>query len=139
MPIQAAGAAGVEGTVEVFEQYAAGLVDLDGFSHIILLYQFHQSSGYDLSVVPFLDDKPHGLFATRAPRRPNPVGLSIVRLNRVENGILHISNVDILDETPLLDIKPYVPAFDQPGEVRSGWIEDVGESISDYSADNRFK
>ena len=139
MPIQAAGAAGVEGTVEVFEQYAAGLVDLDGFSHIILLYQFHQSSGYDLSVVPFLDDKPHGLFATRAPRRPNPVGLSIVRLNRVENGILHISNVDILDETPLLDIKPYVPAFDQPGEVRSGWIEDVRESISDYSADNRFK
>lgn len=139
MPIQAAGAAGIEGTVEVFEQYAAGLVDLDGFSHIILLYQFHQSSGYDLSVVPFLDDKPHGLFATRAPRRPNPVGLSIVRLNRVENGILHISNVDILDETPLLDIKPYVPAFDQPGEVRSGWIEDVGESISDYSADNRFK
>ena len=138
MPIQAAGASGVEGTVKVFEEYVAGLEDLDGFSHVILLYQFHQSAGYELSVVPFLDDKPHGLFATRAPRRPNPIGLSIVMLNNVIDGILHISNVDILDETPLLDIKPYVPAFDQQNNVRSGWIEDARNRIADYSADDRF-
>lgn len=139
MPIQAAGASGVEGTIEVFEEYTAGLADLDGFSHIILLYQFHQSAGYDLSVVPFLDDKPHGLFATRAPRRPNPIGLSIVKLNHMKAGILHISNVDVLDETPLLDIKPYVPAFDQPTEVRSGWLEDAGNSVAGCSSDDRFK
>lgn len=138
MPIQPAGARGVEGTVEVFDEYTAGLQDLDGFSHIILLYHFHQSQGYDLSVVPFLDDRPHGLFATRAPRRPNPIGLSIVKLTHIDNRTLHISNVDILDETPLLDIKPYVPAFDQPGEARSGWIEDAGNSVADYSADDRF-
>ena len=139
MPIQPAGASGVEGRIEVFEEFAAGLEDLDGFSHVILLYQFHESSGYDLSIVPFLDDKPHGLFATRAPRRPNPIGLAIVRLNRVANATLQISNVDMLDGTPLLDIKPYVPAFDQPGEARAGWIEAAGNRVADCMADDRFR
>jgi tRNA-Thr(GGU) m(6)t(6)A37 methyltransferase TsaA len=139
MPIQPAAAAGVEGKVEVFADYAEGLRDLDGFSHIILLYHFHQIKGYDLTVVPFLDVQPHGLFATRAPRRPNPIGLSIVRLNHIAGNTLQISNIDVLNGTPLLDIKPYVPAFDQQDDARSGWIEDTGNNIADCSADDRFK
>jgi len=104
MPIQPAGASGVKGTVEVYEQYRPGLKDLDGFSHIILIYYFHGSSGFQLQVVPFLDSQPRGLFATRAPRRPNQIGISVVQLDRIENGILYIQNVDILNNTPLLDI-----------------------------------
>ena len=139
MPIQPAGAAGVEGTVEIVDDYVPGLKDLDGFSHIILLYHFHQGEGYDLTVVPFLDHRPHGLFATRAPRRPNPIGLSIVKLNRIEGSTLYISNIDVLDGTPLLDIKPYVPAFDHQDETRSGWIEGARDCVADCSADDRFK
>lgn len=105
------------GTVEVFPDYIADLKDLDGFSHIILLYHFHQSQGYDLTVVPFLDVQPHGLFATRATRRPNPIGLSIVRLNHIPGNTLQISNIDVLDGTPLLDIKPCVPDFDQQDDA----------------------
>ena len=139
MPIQPTGAAGVEGTVEVFEDFRAGLKDLEGFSHIILLYHFHRSQGFNLHVVPFMDSQIRGLFATRAPRRPNPIGLSAVRLVRIENGILYIENVDILDGTPLLDIKPYVPDFDAPREVRTGWLEEIGKTVVDRKADDRFK
>lgn len=139
MPIQPAGAAGVTGTVEVFEPYRDGLKDLDGFSHIILLYRFHRSRGYKLQVVPFLDSRPRGLFATRAPKRPNPIGLSIVRLDRIDRGILHIRNVDILDGTPLLDIKPYVPQFDAPANVRTGWLQNAGKRIRGRRSDERFK
>lgn len=138
MPIQPAGAAGVEGRIEVFDEYVTGLKDLDGFTHIILLYHFHQSDGYDLTVVPFLDNQPRGLFATRAPRRPNPIGLSIVKLNRIEDGILHISNIDVVDKTPLLDIKPYVPAFDVQDKVRSGWLEEAMDNVTKFSSDHRF-
>jgi len=139
MPIQPAGAAGIRGTVEVLAQYRSGLKDLDGFSHIILLYHFHRSSGFDLHVVPFLDAQPRGLFATRAPKRPNPIGISVVRLDGVEDGVLSIQNVDILDGTPLLDIKPYVPAFDGVGEVRTGWIAAAGSTVSESRSDDRFK
>jgi tRNA-Thr(GGU) m(6)t(6)A37 methyltransferase TsaA len=139
MPIQPAGAADVHGTVEVFERYQSGLEDLDGFSHIILLYIFHRNQGYDLSVVPFLDSEPRGLFATRAPRRPNPIGLSVVRLDRIEDGVLHIRGVDMVDGTPLLDIKPYVPAFDVPTDVRTGWLESVGGEASLRESDDRFR
>ena len=96
MPIQPAGAAGVEGTVELLEEYHPGLKDLDGFSHIMLFYIFHHSQGYKLQVVPFLDTEPRGLFATRAPRRPNPIGFSVVELDWIENGILHVRDVDML-------------------------------------------
>ena len=139
MPIQPAGAAGVKGTVEVFDQYRAGLKDLEGFSHIILLYHFHCSEGFDLQTVPFMDSEPRGLFATRAPRRPNPIGLSIVQLDTVEEGVLQIQNVDILDGTPLLDIKPYVPEFDAPVRVRAGWLEAVRKTVADLESDDRFK
>jgi tRNA-Thr(GGU) m(6)t(6)A37 methyltransferase TsaA len=139
MPIQPAGAAGVRGTVEVFEEFRAGLKDLDGFSHILLLYHFHRSRGFDLHVVPFLDTEPRGLFATRAPRRPNPIGLSLVQLDKVEDGVLHVGNLDILDGTPLLDIKPYVPEFDARGEVRAGWLERARKTVSGRRSDDRFK
>ena len=139
MPIQPAGAAGVKGSVEVFEDFLPGLKDLDGFSHIILLYFFHRSPSFDLHVVPFMDSEPRGLFATRAPKRPNPIGLSVVQLDKIENGVLHIQNVDILDGTPLLDIKPYVPEFDSQVEVRTGWLEKARKSVSSRKSDDRFK
>jgi tRNA-Thr(GGU) m(6)t(6)A37 methyltransferase TsaA len=138
MPIQPAGALGVKGSIEVFEEYRAGLKDLDGFSHVILLYHFHRSQGFDLHVVPFMDSRPRGLFATRAPRRPNPIGLSVVQLERIEGGVLHIRNVDILDGTPLWDIKPYVPEFDIQQKVRTGWLETARKTVSDRKSDDRF-
>jgi tRNA (adenine37-N6)-methyltransferase len=109
------------GRVEVFSEFAEGLQDLEGFSHIILLYVFHQSNGYSLQVKPFLDDGLRGLFATRHPCRPNPIGLSIVRLVACRKNILDIEGVDVLDGTPLLDIKPYVPDFDVHTDVKTGW------------------
>jgi len=138
MPIQPAGAKGVAGTVEVYPEFCDGLHDLDGFSHIILLYHFHQSKGFALEVKPFMDDVPRGLFATRAPRRPNPIGLSVVRLLRVEGCTLHVEDVDILDGTPLLDIKPYVPAFDSPEADRIGWLAARVSGLHEKKADDRF-
>lgn len=139
MPIQPAGAAGVKGTVEVFDEFRVGLADVDGFSHIILLYHFHHSQGFSLRVVPFMDSQPRGLFATRAPKRPNPIGLSIVQLDKVQDGILYVQNVDMLDDTPLLDIKPYVPEFDAQTDVRTGWLEQAGKTVSKQKSDDRFR
>jgi tRNA-Thr(GGU) m(6)t(6)A37 methyltransferase TsaA len=139
MPIQPVGAAGVKGTVEVFEDFHPGLKDLDGFSHIILLYHFHRSHGFNLHVVPFMDSQKRGLFATRAPKRPNPIGLSVVQLDKVEDGVLYIQAVDILDGTPLLDIKPYVPEFDAQVGVRTGWLEKAGKTVLSRKSDDRFK
>jgi tRNA (adenine37-N6)-methyltransferase len=139
MPIQPAGATGIEGTVEVFEEFHPGLKDLDGFSHIILLYHFHRSSGFSLQVVPFMDTEPRGVFATRAPKRPNSIGISVVRLERVEGGVLHVRNVDMLDGTPLLDIKPYVAEFDGVANIKTGWLEQTDKSVTSRKADDRFK
>ena len=139
MPIQPTGARGVQGTVEVFQEYRAGLKDLDGFSHIVLLYLFHQSQGFNLHVVPYLDTEIRGVFATRAPRRPNAIGLSVVQLNMVQDHILYIENVDILDGTPLLDIKPYVPEFDAQFKVRTGWLENTRQTVRHRKSDDRFK
>jgi tRNA-Thr(GGU) m(6)t(6)A37 methyltransferase TsaA len=139
VPIQPAYAAGVKGTVEVFEEYRAGLKDLDGFSHIILLYYFHLSKGFSLEVVPFMDTESRGLFATRAPRRRNQIGLSVVQLDKIEGGVLHVQNVDIIDGTPLLDIKPYVPEFDAEVKVRTGWLERAKKKVWSRKSDKRFK
>jgi tRNA-Thr(GGU) m(6)t(6)A37 methyltransferase TsaA len=139
MPIQPTGAASIKGTIEVFEDFQAGLKDLDGFSHIILLYHFHRSHSFDLQVIPFMDTVPRGLFATRAPKRPNPIGLSIVQLDKIEEGVLYIRNVDILDGTPLLDIKPYVPEFDAQANVTIGWFEKSKKDIPNRRSDDRFK
>jgi len=111
------------GTVEIFSDFVDGLADVEGFSHLILLYVFHCSSGYELQVKPFLDNQLRGLFATRHPCRPNPIGMSIVRLLRCRNNTLEIEGVDVLDKTPLLDIKPYIPDFEVKTGVRTGWYE----------------
>ena len=139
MPIQPRGAAGIQGTVEVWPEFAAGLKDLEGFSHIILLYHFHRVQESNLIVTPFMDSQPRGVFATRAPNRPNPIGLSIVRLLSIEQNILHIKNVDILDGTPLLDIKPYVPEFDHYAAERAGWLEQAKGKVRGQRSDNRFQ
>ena len=138
MPIQPAGALGVRGTVQVRVEFAEGLKDLDGFSHLILLYHFHQVRQVRLVVVPFLDRKERGVFATRAPTRPNPIGISVVELLRVEGGVLHIQNVDVLDGTPLLDIKPYVPQFDHFEVERTGWLEGARGTAAEVKSDHRF-
>jgi tRNA (adenine37-N6)-methyltransferase len=119
-PIQSSRSQAI-GQVSVFPQYAEGLGDLEGFLYIFLLYVFHCSTGYELKVKPFLDDASHGLFATRFPCRPNPLGLSVVRLLSVHDHIVEIEGVDVLDGTPLLDIKPYVWDFDVRTRTRSGW------------------
>lgn len=138
-PIQPTGAKGVAGTVEVIPECVEGLKDLDGFSHIILIYHFHLAKGYSLTVKPFLDETPRGLFATRAPKRPNAVGFSIVKLVKIDGATLYIEDVDIVDSTPLLDIKPYVPAFDWREGERIGWLADKAGKVTEAEADRRFK
>jgi tRNA-Thr(GGU) m(6)t(6)A37 methyltransferase TsaA len=123
MPVQPSRAPDVEGSVEVFEEYVAGLADLDGFSHVVLVAYLHRARPYRLAVVPFLDTEPRGLFATRAPSRPNPIGLSVVELIAVDGGRLTVRGVDLLDGTPLLDLKPYVGEFDGRPSARFGWLE----------------
>jgi len=139
IPIQPTASYGIAGTVEVKPRYVRGLQDIDGFSHIILLYHFHLSNGSLLHVKPFLDDVPRGIFSTRAPRRPNSIGLSIVRLTGVEHNTLHIEDVDIVDGTPLLDIKPYVPHFDHRDVEKIGWLSENVNNVYTTKADNRFK
>jgi tRNA-Thr(GGU) m(6)t(6)A37 methyltransferase TsaA len=138
-PIQTTGAKGVGGTAEIVSECAEGLRDLEGFSHIILIYHFHLSRGYALTVKPFLDDTPRGVFATRAPKRPNAIGISVVRLVKIEGTTLHIEGVDIVDSTPLLDIKPYVPEFDAKEAERTGWLAGRAEKAAETDADERFK
>lgn len=129
-PIQPVYAHGCGGSAHLFPEYEPGLRDIEGFSHLILLYQFHQSTGIELVVKPFTDDTPRGVFATRHPNRPNRIGISIVRLERVEGTVLHLRDVDILDGTPLLDVKPYVPRFDTIHDAAGGWTEEISEGIA---------
>jgi tRNA-Thr(GGU) m(6)t(6)A37 methyltransferase TsaA len=138
MPIQPTGRAGAPGVAEVFPEFADGLKDLDGFSHVILLFHLHRVGKASLTVIPFLDDEERGVFATRAPTRPNPIGLSVVELRRIEGRHLHLGNVDILDGTPLLDIKPYVPEFDGPRHVRTGWLGAARRRARSKRSDDRF-
>ena len=137
-PIQPAGTKGIDGTVEVFPEYTEGLKDVEGFSHIILIYHFHLSKGSSLKAKPYMDNEAHGVFAMRGPSRPNPIGISIVRLARVERNILHIQDVDIVDGTPLLDIKPYVPEFDIREAEKIGWLEKNVHKLSISKDDGRF-
>jgi len=137
-PIQSAGAQDIEGTVELVPEYMEGLKDIDGFSHIILVYNFHLAKGHSLKVKPYMDDQSRGVFATRAPTRPNPIGISIVRLVRVDGNTLHIKDVDIIDGTPLLDIKPYVPEFDIRKAEKIGWLEKRVNKLPKTKDDGRF-
>lgn len=138
MPIQPCGARDVAGRVEIDASLTLGLKDLDGFSHIYLLYHFHMSQGFDLTVIPFMDPASRGLFSTRAPRRPNQIGLSIVRLERIVDNVLHILDVDVLDGTPLVDIKPYFRTFDAFPEAVSGWAESQQAQAKRVRSDDRF-
>jgi tRNA (adenine37-N6)-methyltransferase len=138
VPIQAAASKGTEGTIEIYPEYAEGLTDLEGFSHIILLYHLHLARDSSLMVKPFLDDRLHGVFATRSPARPNRIGFSIVRLERIEGNILHISDLDIIDGTPLLDIKPYIPAFDCVKAEKIGWFSGKIDKLDVTRDDGRF-
>jgi len=139
MPIQSSGAKGVKGTIKLKMRYVKGLLDLDGFSHIYLIYHFHKSIGFKLQVMPFLDDKLHGVFSTRAPKRPNSIGLSVVKLISIKDNILEIENVDMIDGTPLLDIKPYISEFDIHDIEKGGWIEKKTGNLGEVKSDDRFK
>ena len=141
MPVQPKGAKEEYATIEFEEEYEEGLKDLDGFSHVYLIYHFHKVKEPKLSVVPFNDktNTPRGVFSTRTPMHPNSMGLSVVELVKVEGNIVTIKGVDILDGTPLLDIKPYIENFDKvEGEIRSGWMKASLDEVSRKKSDDRF-
>jgi tRNA (adenine37-N6)-methyltransferase len=137
-PIQASGAKEYEGTIELEPKYVKGLKDLAGFSHIILLYHFHKSKQYQLTVKPYMDNEERGVFATRFPARPNSIGLSVVRLNRIHENMLYIQDVDMLDGTPLLDIKPFITEVDNRNASRIGWLENKAHRMSETKSDGRI-
>ena len=140
MPIQPIGAQGVKGEIHIKQKYLDGLKDIKHFSHLNLIYHLHKVKNYELEVKPFLDTKTHGIFATRSPKRPNPIGLSVVQLDKVKNNILYVSNVDILDKTPIIDIKPYVPQLyqDTIENLKIGWFETKKDQAKTTNADSRF-
>lgn len=137
-PIQPVAAQGIDGTVEVFQEYSEGIKDMDGFSHIMLIYHFHLSKESSLKVKPFMDDQLHGVFSTRAPNRPNPIGISVVRLVGVEGNMLLVKDLDIVEGTPLLDIKPFVSEFDNRDTGKKGWLEKNVNKLSTARDDGRF-
>lgn len=138
MPIQPRGAGEATGSVVVEELYREGLADLEGFSHIYLLYSFHQARRTALSVVPFMDTRPRGVFATRSPLRPNHIGLSIVAIEAIAGNVITVRGIDVLDGTPLLDIKPYIAAFDEVGSSLSGWMQGSAAEVAEKRSDGRF-
>ncbi len=129
-PIQPVFCNDIRGTVVLDAEYADGLKDLLGYSHIYLFYYFHQSHKTCLCLKPYLSDQEYGIFATRAPHRPNKLGMSVVRLDGIEDNVLYVRDIDILDSTPLLDIKPYVQRFDTRENTRSGWQDTVSDEIA---------
>ncbi len=138
MPIQPVGDHSESGVVEIFDDFTEGLKDIEGFSHIILIYYFHKVEERVLTVIPFLDKQQRGIFATRAPVRPNPIGLSVVRLVERAGSKLKVDDLDILDGTPLLDIKPYIPEFDHRPDAAIGWLEDARGRVAQHRSDERF-
>ena len=141
MPIQPTGAKGIEGKICIKDEFKAGLKDIEGFSHLILIYYLHKTKGNALEVKPFMDKNTHGVFATRSPKRPNNIGMTTVKLDKVEDDVLYVSNVDILDGTPLLDIKPYVPQLFEDtlvDKIKIGWFENNHQKAKSQKADDRF-
>jgi len=138
-PIQSVVAWDTEAVVEIFPEYAEGLKDLDEFSHIYILFHLHLARGKPLTVIPFLDTKPHGVFATRSPARPNSIGLSVVMLEKITDNILYIKNIDILDGSPVLDIKPYISQVDAFETLKNGWFGENIYKMDQQKDDGRFK
>jgi tRNA (adenine37-N6)-methyltransferase len=139
MPIQGPGGKGTKATIEIYPEFAAGLKDLDGFSHIILIYHMHLVEKFLLLVKPFLDDEKRGIFATRAPVRPNPIGMTVVRVIEIKDNLLIVEDIDMIDQTPLLDIKPCLPIIDDIQSLRLGWLTGKIEQFSQKKSDDRFK
>ncbi|MCF8076879.1 MAG: tRNA (N6-threonylcarbamoyladenosine(37)-N6)-methyltransferase TrmO [Desulfotignum sp.] len=139
MPIQPKGAAGTSGQIQVDAAFQPGLEDLDGFSHIYLIYSFHKANRTELTVVPFMDTQSRGVYATRSPLRPNHIGISIVRLEKIEGNRLHVLDIDVLNGTPLLDIKPYMEKFDAVTDSCSGWMQASEKEVVEKRSDSRFK
>lgn len=141
MPVQPCGGDKSIGKIVIKDEYKQGLKDLDGFSHIYLIYYFHKSKDYKLKVIPFNDktNSKRGVFSTRTPIHPNKIGLSLVKLESVKDNIIEIRGVDILNETPLIDIKPYIPNFDfVEGEIKSGWMNSSLDEVKNKKSDKRF-
>ncbi|VAW26364.1 tRNA (adenine(37)-N6)-methyltransferase [hydrothermal vent metagenome] len=140
MPIQPIGAKAVKGIVEVYPEFADGLKEIEGFSHIILIYQLHLVTKPQLEVIPFMDTKPKGVFATRSPKRPNKIGISTVEIEKVEGNKIHILDVDMINNSPLLDIKPFFEDFDNRFDTKKGWLANKN-NINKYhfKSDDRFK
>lgn len=136
-PIQSVYATGCAGRVDVFPEFAEGLEDLDGFSHVYLVYHFHRAGPAKLIVKPFMEDVERGVFATRAPCRPNAIGLSIVEMVGRDGNTLIVNGVDIIDGTPLLDIKPYTARFDRFDTTRNGWQDGVDEDVARRRGERR--
>ncbi len=139
MPIQPKGAANIEGWVHIDDEFIEGLKDMEGFSHIYLIYNFHKAARTELCVTPFMDTQKRGVFATRSPLRPNHIGMSIVKLKKKEENCLIVEGIDVLDGTPLLDIKPYIQEFDGVEQSTSGWFQSSEDDVQLKRSDNRFK
>jgi tRNA-Thr(GGU) m(6)t(6)A37 methyltransferase TsaA len=139
MPLQTVAAPEVEARIELEPTIHGALRDLEGFSHLWLIAHLHAVDGWSAEVVPFLDTVSRGVLATRSPRRPNPIGLSLVELVRVEAGVLHVRGIDLLDGTPILDVKPYVPLFDTRADARAGWFAEAGPRVHEVRSDRRYE
>jgi len=138
MPIQPKGAQEVIASINIKREYAKGLKDLEGFSHIYLIYYFHEAKRSELEVIPFMDTQSRGVFSTRSPLRPSHIGMSLTQLVSVNDNIVTIRGIDVLDGTPLLDIKPYIPQFESLDDVRTGWMNKKASQVSDARSDDRF-
>lgn len=137
MPIQGSNIADNTGELIILPEFIDGLKDLDGFSHIYVIFHLNKSTSSALQVIPFLDDKPHGIFATRSPKRPNPIGLTIVEITNIEKGAIFVKGLDLIDNTPILDIKPYIQAFDNIQNTKDGWYVN-GKDPKQTLSDDRF-
>lgn len=139
MPVQPVGNSASKGRIELDSKFIEGLKDLEEFSHIIIIYHFHKAEQIKLTVKPFLDNDTHGVFATRSPLRPSHIGLSVVEIDKIKENIIFVKNIDVLDGTPVLDIKPFVPEFDNPkSDIRIGWFTSNVQNAATRLSDNRF-
>jgi len=138
MPIQSAAAMEEKARVEVFEEFAAGLRDIESFEYLVLITRFHVGNSENLNVIPFMDVKTHGVFSTRSPARPNRLGMTIVKLEKVSGRFLEILGNDMLDQTPVIDIKPYVPALDSKETEKIGWYKDRLFTLPTARSDSRM-